>query len=191
MRGFTLIELMVVISLIALIASLLFTAIASVRAKVRDVQRVTTLKALQNALELYYHDHKAYVPLNPDGGSGFWGFTYKWRNTDGSCGGTIPNWAGIIRFDNSASVGFIETLADEGYISESVKTWNDPLQLGLGSIFNCRYIILGSEDDIDDVQRYFLHCNMEVSNALSKNDNGTHDTLYELGEPYHWLCVNY
>lgn len=52
-RGFTLIELLVVISVISLLSSIVFSALSNARAKARDAQRVSEVKQIQNALELY------------------------------------------------------------------------------------------------------------------------------------------
>ena len=52
-RGFTLIELMVVITIIGLMASVVLAALGSSRATARDTQRVQMVKELQKALELF------------------------------------------------------------------------------------------------------------------------------------------
>lgn len=51
--GFTLIELMVTVSIISLLASIVLTSINDARAQARDVQRINDAKSIQNALELY------------------------------------------------------------------------------------------------------------------------------------------
>lgn len=52
-RGFTLIELMMVIAIIGLLASITLTSVATVRNKARDTRRVTDVKQLAGAVELY------------------------------------------------------------------------------------------------------------------------------------------
>jgi len=58
--GFTLIELLVVISIISLLATVALASLNDARAKARDAQRVTEMKEVQKALQLYWHDHQEY-----------------------------------------------------------------------------------------------------------------------------------
>lgn len=51
--GFTLIELLVVTAIIAMILSVLVIQFSAYRMRVRDVERESTVKELQKALELY------------------------------------------------------------------------------------------------------------------------------------------
>lgn len=53
-KGFTLIEMLIVITIIALLASLILVGMGGARAKARDSRRIADLHAIQNALELYY-----------------------------------------------------------------------------------------------------------------------------------------
>lgn len=64
-RGFTLIELLVVISIIALLTLGILAALDAARAKGRDAERISDLKQIQVALELYYAQNKEY-PDNLD-----------------------------------------------------------------------------------------------------------------------------
>mgnify|MGYP001576183638 CR=1 FL=1 len=59
-RGFTLIELLVVIAIIGLLSTLAVVALGSAREKARDSQRLSDLKQVQTALELYYTDNNQY-----------------------------------------------------------------------------------------------------------------------------------
>lgn len=52
-RGFTLIELLVVISIISLLSSVVFSSVNTARFKARDARRMSDLRNLQLALELY------------------------------------------------------------------------------------------------------------------------------------------
>lgn len=52
-RGFTLIEVMVVITIVGLLASVVLAAMTTARAKARDTTRVQMVKEIQKALELY------------------------------------------------------------------------------------------------------------------------------------------
>lgn len=66
-RGFTLIELLVVISIIGLLSTLAVVSLNNARAKARDARRLSDLKAIQTALEIYRDDNNDYVvPLDED-----------------------------------------------------------------------------------------------------------------------------
>ncbi len=56
-KGFTLIELLVVISVIALLSTLALNAFSSARSKARDAKRISDLKALQTAMEMYKSEY--------------------------------------------------------------------------------------------------------------------------------------
>lgn len=74
--AFTLIELIVVVAIIALLASLVIFSLNSVRMKGRDVQRVSHMNSINQALRAYYNDHGFYpATLN---------FGQPFRNADGN-----------------------------------------------------------------------------------------------------------
>ncbi len=59
-KGFTLIELLVVVAIIALLSTLAVVALGSARTKSRDAKRVSDIKQIQTALELYFNDKQGY-----------------------------------------------------------------------------------------------------------------------------------
>lgn len=59
-RGFTLIELLTVVAIIGLLASVVLSAVDSARVRARDAQRVSDIKQMERALELYYGEHGHY-----------------------------------------------------------------------------------------------------------------------------------
>jgi len=67
-RGFTLIELLVVIAIIGLLSSVVLSSLNTARIKGRDARRLTDIKQVQVALELYYSDNNAY-PITASGGT--------------------------------------------------------------------------------------------------------------------------
>lgn len=66
-RGFTLIELLVVIAIIGLLASVVMASLNSAREKARDAQRVSQMKQVQAALEIYYSSNGSYPTGTPVG----------------------------------------------------------------------------------------------------------------------------
>lgn len=63
-KGFTLIELLVVIAIIGLLSTLAVVALNNARQKARDAKRVSDIKQVQTALELYLNDKNLY-PTGP------------------------------------------------------------------------------------------------------------------------------
>lgn len=64
-RGFTVVELLVVVGVLGVLASILFTSLQSARVKARDAQRLQDLDTMQAALEMYFRDNGHYpVPSN-------------------------------------------------------------------------------------------------------------------------------
>lgn len=59
-KGFTLIELLVVIAIISILASVVLASLNSAREKARDAKRISDVKQLQLALELYFDDNSGY-----------------------------------------------------------------------------------------------------------------------------------
>jgi type II secretion system protein G len=59
-RGFTLIELLVVIAIIGILSSVVLASLNSARQKSRDARRISDIKQLQLALELYYDANSSY-----------------------------------------------------------------------------------------------------------------------------------
>lgn len=56
-NGFTLIELLVVISVIGLLSTLAVIGLDNSRKKARDARRVSDMKQIQTAIEMYTNDH--------------------------------------------------------------------------------------------------------------------------------------
>lgn len=61
-RGFTLIELLVVIAIIGILSSVVLASLNSARKKGRDARRISDVKQIQLALELYYDNNSSEYP---------------------------------------------------------------------------------------------------------------------------------
>lgn len=70
-KGFTLVELLVVISIISLLASVVLTTVNSTRAKARDVRRKTDIRQLLLAIQFYYDNNGQYPPVVDNRGDGW------------------------------------------------------------------------------------------------------------------------
>ena len=86
-KGFTLIELLVVIAIIGLLATLSVVALNNARLKSRDAKRVSDIKQIQTALEMYYVDQNGYPSLATATALGVTGGNYACLNN------TTAGWA--------------------------------------------------------------------------------------------------
>ena len=64
-RGFTLIEVMVVVSIIALLSATILASLAYAGQRGRDAKRIQDIKQIQSALELYASEHRGIYPIVP------------------------------------------------------------------------------------------------------------------------------
>jgi prepilin-type N-terminal cleavage/methylation domain-containing protein len=70
-KGFTLMELLIVIAIIGLLSSVLMSNLTVARERAMDGRRLEDLRSIQTALQLYYSDHGQYpsMPGMIDGGT--------------------------------------------------------------------------------------------------------------------------
>jgi len=66
-KGFTLVELLVVMAILGVLVTLIGTAFRTAQARGRDVQRKSDLKQIANALELFFNDYGFYPPGDGQG----------------------------------------------------------------------------------------------------------------------------
>lgn len=66
-RGFTLMELMIVVVIIGILTSIIGGSFMQSKVKSRDAQRKSDLAQMERALESYYNDHGTYPPASNDG----------------------------------------------------------------------------------------------------------------------------
>jgi len=65
-KGFTLIELLVVIAIIGLLSSIVLIGLREVRAKARDARRLSDMRQILLALQLYYNKYGRYPSISGD-----------------------------------------------------------------------------------------------------------------------------
>jgi len=66
--GFTLVELLVVISIIGVLAGLLMTNFVGIRGRAEDAGQKSDVVQLRKALQLYYNDFQSYPAVVPGSG---------------------------------------------------------------------------------------------------------------------------
>lgn len=70
-KGFSLIELMVVIGITSLMMTLLYASFSSIRARERDKRRLADIRMVQLALETYWNKFGNYPPSDGNGMGGW------------------------------------------------------------------------------------------------------------------------
>lgn len=162
-KGFTLIELLVVIAIIGLLSSVVLASLNTARMKARDAQRISGLKEIQKALEMYYQDYGTY-PGPPN--------QYYYSKTGSETDGCGPA-------DGWVQHGGIGTwcLLDTALIPYISKLPRDPLGNQTTNIYTYKYIY-GSKLGPD---MYGLSTILENSNSISQNDGGAYSTYFEIG----------
>ncbi len=118
-RGFTLIELLVVIAIIGILSAVILAALNIARLKAYDAQRLSDLRTVQNALELYANDHAGSYPTTGSVPPNFnvWYSACNTSSTDG-----LTNKPPTTYIPNLVSGGYISTLPLDPQMNASADT---------------------------------------------------------------------
>jgi prepilin-type N-terminal cleavage/methylation domain-containing protein/prepilin-type processing-associated H-X9-DG protein len=97
-RGFTLIELMVVVAVITIVAAILFPVFSAAREKARQVSCISNIQQLGKATMLYAQDYDETYPLgliSCSNGGHFW-TEWNAESPDGVCRGFQVTWMDLL-----------------------------------------------------------------------------------------------
>jgi len=64
-KGFTIIELLVTIAIVAVLSSVILVALSNAKEKSRDARRLSDMNEIQNALNLYFTDNNRFPIVTP------------------------------------------------------------------------------------------------------------------------------
>ena len=73
-KGFTLVEILIVVFIIGLLSSIVLVGLGSFRARGRDARRIADLHSVQNALELYFSKEGIYPSVTANSQSSWRSF---------------------------------------------------------------------------------------------------------------------
>jgi len=85
-KGFTLIELLVVVAIIGILATIILSSLSSARESARDAKRLSDIKTIQTALEMYANDNNGRYPTTTWRGS----HHSSWSNLETALETTLP-----------------------------------------------------------------------------------------------------
>ncbi len=108
--GFTLVELLVVISIISVLVSIVAVSFRSSQAKGRDTERKNDLKQMANALELYYSDYGKYPDASAGQIVGCSGAACPWGSGTFTDGKTV--YFKVVPKDPSTGFNFFYRIVD-------------------------------------------------------------------------------
>lgn len=113
-RGFTIIELIVVIAIIAVLATVVITSVNKYMAKARDSRRIADANSIVKALQIYYADTGSY-PFAYDYGEN--------SPADPYCWGGGPDCSYVDQ--NGNGIYFLDPLVQGKYLPPAVDPIND------------------------------------------------------------------
>lgn len=152
-QGFTIVELLIVIVVIAILASVSVVAYAGIQSRSRDSARISKIKDIAKALELYKIDNGRYPPI-ADG-----------HSVESTCGSQTENWGHCDR---------MKQLAD--YLAPYIQI--DPVSLSAVTVGNYYYYY--NSASVGNYQTYGFRVHLEGQSGQS--DGGYFADAYEVGQ---------
>ena len=150
-KGFTLIELMIAVTIIAILAVTGYTTFAQSQLRGRDIKRKQDLVAIAAALETYYQQNRHY-PCTGD----------NWQDSDGASGNWITDTAIV---GTSCGVNGVTTLLDSRFLSLPIDPSNTGVQPWLNNPVNYSYAYFsGDYHGCRSGQGYWLITRLENPN---------------------------
>ena len=162
--GFTLAELLVVMSIISLLSSVILSSLSSTRVKARDGQRVQSLAEMKKALALYYYDNGKYPRPLANGTYAPGDPSVAVNSLVTTCSGSGKSWGCLQNNLNSA----------KKYISELPV---DPVN-GIAEFSTTGYVY--RYDVTTDGKMYSITAKFEGKNPLMCSQDGGITSKYKI-----------
>ena len=159
-NGFTIVELLIVIVVIAILAAISVVAYNGIQTRARDTARIQKIKDISKAIELYKVDN-GYYPQIQDG-----------NGSETTCGSQTENWGHCDRNNILAT-------ALSPYMKLDPTSFSSATQGNYGWYY--------TSQSADNWQTYGIYVTMEGDGGQS--DGGYHATRYEIG-PKVGYCLN-
>jgi prepilin-type N-terminal cleavage/methylation domain-containing protein len=160
--AFTIVELLIVIVVIAVLATISIVVYTGVQGRARDSVRIAKIKSIEKALELYKLDSGTYPQIQDGGGY------------ETTCGSQTDNWGHCDR---------MKLLAD--LVAPYMKI--DPVSLSDATQGAYGYYYTSSP--INNYQTYGFRVNLEGNGG--GNDGGYYSNAYEVGEEPRYCLSKY
>ncbi len=177
-KGFTLIELLIVIAIIGILSSVGFFSAAAARAKARDTKRVSDLKQVAKALEMYAADHDGRYPHSDDASS---------TDGGGTCSGPVVNGGPTV--PGQAGCGWCNRWC---WLSDTMKNYLD--QMPKDPINNNSYRYYYNSPNAGNNQYYGIGAVLfenSSSITLYSRPNGVYPGGYETGPSVDYCLSKY
>lgn len=151
--GFTIVELLIVIVVIGILAAITIVAYNGVQTRAADTARITKIKDIAKAIELYYVDNGRYPPILDGVG---------WET---NCGSLTESWGHCDRNKQLADM-----------LAPYIKI--DPTSLSDTTQENNYYHY--TSQSVDNYQTYGMMVHLDGSGG--QNDGGYYPNSYEVGQ---------
>ncbi len=111
--GFTLVELLVVISIISVLATLAFVNYRTAQRNSRDQKRIQELDGVKGSLELYFQNNQSY-PNSDAAGNMACGspiVSLNWGSSPFSCSSSGPVYMRVLPYDTNVQYCYVSAVA--------------------------------------------------------------------------------